>query len=153
MMHWRAHQRVCSFFHPVSPSESSKVMGLKGIHHPDALHCFTGLTFCPWCGREGQNVGTMINHLWDNALQVGASLWQMSPASLWSLQRSYVIMAKAASCPGKVMVKRKMGGPMMYPYQTNQPQPSPLARTLSAVVGAMQALPRHSLFRMLKLFQ
>ena len=26
------------FFHPVSPSESLKVMGLTGIHHPDALH-------------------------------------------------------------------------------------------------------------------
>ena len=51
------------FFCPISSSESPKVMGLKGIHHMDALHCFAGLTFCPWCAKEGQNKGTMINHL------------------------------------------------------------------------------------------
>ena len=51
------------FFCPMSPSESPKVMGLKGVHHPDALCHFTGLTFCPWCGKEGQNEGTVVNHL------------------------------------------------------------------------------------------
>ena len=51
------------FFHIVSPSESQKVMGLKGIHHPNALHCCTGLLFCPWCSKEGQNGGTVINNL------------------------------------------------------------------------------------------
>ena len=51
------------FFHPMSPSESPKVMGLTGIHHPDALHHFNGVTHCPWCGKEGQNEGTFINHL------------------------------------------------------------------------------------------
>ena len=50
------------FFHPVSPSESPKVMGLTGINHPDALYQFNGVTHCPWCGREGQNEGTVINH-------------------------------------------------------------------------------------------
>ena len=48
----------------VPPSESSKVMVLVGIHDPDALHCFSGVTYCPWCGKEGQNEGTMVNHLW-----------------------------------------------------------------------------------------
>ena len=52
------------FFHPVSPSESLKVMGLTGIHHPDALCHFNGVTHCPWNGKEGQNEGTVINHLW-----------------------------------------------------------------------------------------
>ena len=51
------------FFHPVSPSESPNVMGLTGIHHPDALHHFNGVIHCSWCGKEGQNEGTVINHL------------------------------------------------------------------------------------------
>ena len=51
------------FFHPVSPSESPKVMDLTGIHHSDALHHFNGVTNCPWCGKEGQNDGTIIRHL------------------------------------------------------------------------------------------
>ena len=38
-------------------------MGLVGIHDPDALCHFNGLTHCPWCGKEGQNEGTVINHL------------------------------------------------------------------------------------------
>ena len=46
-----------------TPSESPKVMGLVGIHDPDALHHFGGITHCPWCGKEGQNKGTMVNHL------------------------------------------------------------------------------------------
>ena len=35
-------------------------MGLMGIHHPNALH---HLNQCPWCGKEGQNKGTIVNHL------------------------------------------------------------------------------------------
>ena len=37
--------------------------GLMGIHDPDALQCYADYTFCPWCGKEGQNEGTMVNHL------------------------------------------------------------------------------------------
>ena len=51
------------FFCPVSPSESPKFMGLTGIHHLDALHWFADVTFCPWCQKEGQNEGTIVNHL------------------------------------------------------------------------------------------
>ena len=51
------------FFRAVSPSESPKVMGLMGIHNPDMLHCFSGVTHCPWCRKVGQNGGTIINHL------------------------------------------------------------------------------------------
>ena len=51
------------FFHPMSPSESSKVMGLTNIHHPDALHLFIRVTHCLWCGKEGQNEGLIISHL------------------------------------------------------------------------------------------
>ena len=51
------------FLHMVPPLESPKVMGLTGMHDIDALHCFGGVTYCPWCRKEGQNKGTMVNHL------------------------------------------------------------------------------------------
>ena len=38
-------------------------MGLKGIHDSKALWHFAGFTYCPWCGKDGQNKGTIINHL------------------------------------------------------------------------------------------
>ena len=52
------------FLHVVPPSESLKVMGLVGIHDWDALCFFSSITHCPWCGKEGQNEGTMVNHVW-----------------------------------------------------------------------------------------
>ena len=51
------------FFCLISSSEFPKVMGLTDIHNPDTLHHFTSVTFCPWCGKEGQNEGTVVNHL------------------------------------------------------------------------------------------
>ena len=50
------------FLRVVPAMESPKVMGLMGIHDPDALWHFTGYTYCPWCGKEGQNEGTVVNH-------------------------------------------------------------------------------------------
>ena len=47
----------------VPPSESPKLMGLVGIHDPDALCHFNSMTHCPWCGKEGQNERTAVNHL------------------------------------------------------------------------------------------
>ena len=44
-------------------SESPKVMGLMGICDPDALQHYTGYTYCSWCRKEGQNEGTVVNHL------------------------------------------------------------------------------------------
>ena len=38
-------------------------MWLMGIHNPDALWHYTGYTYCPCVGKEGQNEGTLINHL------------------------------------------------------------------------------------------
>ena len=58
----RTLPKCLKFFHPVSPLESPKVMGLTGIHHP-AVCLFNGVTHCQWCGKEGQNEGTIINHL------------------------------------------------------------------------------------------
>ena len=51
------------FLQVVPPLESPKVMGLMVIHDPDALCHLDGITYCPWCGKEGQNEGTMVNHL------------------------------------------------------------------------------------------
>ena len=51
------------FFHVVPPTKLPKVMRLVGIHNPDARYHFSGITYCPWCGKEGQNKGTMVNHL------------------------------------------------------------------------------------------
>ena len=46
------------FLRAVSTKESPKVMGLKGIHNPDALWHFASYTYCPWCRKDGQNEGT-----------------------------------------------------------------------------------------------
>ena len=55
----RARGAEASKLHPVGPtqrfkflravptSESPKVMGLAGIHDPDALRHFAGFTYCP----------------------------------------------------------------------------------------------------------
>ena len=51
------------FLRVVPTSESPKVMGLVGIHDPDALWHFARFIYCPWCGKEGQNKGTVVNHL------------------------------------------------------------------------------------------
>ena len=51
------------FLRVVPTLESPKIMGLKGIHDADALQCFAGYTYCPWCSKEGQNEGAMVNHL------------------------------------------------------------------------------------------
>ena len=51
------------FLRVVHTSKSPKVMGLMGIHDPDTLQCFAGFTYCPWCGKEGKNEGTVVNHL------------------------------------------------------------------------------------------
>ena len=59
------------FLQAVPPSESPKVMGLVGIHNPDALCHFNGLTHCLWCGKEHQNEGTVVNHLWTVHYRLG----------------------------------------------------------------------------------
>ena len=50
------------YFWVVLPVESPKIMGLKGIHSPETLKHQAGLSFCPWCVKEGQNKGTVVNH-------------------------------------------------------------------------------------------
>ena len=51
------------FLRVVPTMESPKVMGLMGIHVPNALWCYAGYTYCPWCRKEGQNEGTVVYNL------------------------------------------------------------------------------------------
>ena len=59
------------FFRAISPSKSPKVMGLTGIHKPDVLCCFNGVTHCAWYRKVSQNEGTIINHLWTVHYKLG----------------------------------------------------------------------------------
>ena len=40
----------------------AKHHGLQGIHSLEALCRQGGCSYCPWCAKEGQNEGTMVNH-------------------------------------------------------------------------------------------
>ena len=60
---FQSQPKGLKFLRAVSTKESPKEMGLKGIHDPEALWHFFGYTYCPWCGKSGQNEGTIINHL------------------------------------------------------------------------------------------
>ena len=51
------------FLRAVPALESPKIRGLEGIHDPDALCHFAGFTYCPWCGKEGQNKGMVVTYL------------------------------------------------------------------------------------------
>ena len=51
------------FLQAVPLSESPKVMALMGIHDPNTLCHFYGVTHCPWYSKVGQNESTVINHL------------------------------------------------------------------------------------------
>ena len=60
---FQSQPKGLKFLMAVSAKESPKEMGLKGIHDPEALWHFARFTYCPWCGKKGQNKGTIINHL------------------------------------------------------------------------------------------
>ena len=53
----RGSAKDLHFFRMVVPLKSLKIMGLWGIHSPEALKQQAGLSFCPWCGKKGQNQG------------------------------------------------------------------------------------------------
>ena len=60
---FQSQPKGLKFLRAVSAKESPKEMGLKGIHDPEALWHFSRYTYCPWCGKSGQNEGTIVNHL------------------------------------------------------------------------------------------
>ena len=45
----QSQPKELKFLRVVSTKESPKVMGLKGIHEPEALWHFAGYTYCLWC--------------------------------------------------------------------------------------------------------
>ena len=72
---WVAHDIAKSspkdiyFFQVVPPTEL--LMGLKRIHSLKALKWQSDLSFCLWCGKEGQNEGLVVNHLWMSHYDLG----------------------------------------------------------------------------------
>ena len=81
---WRGRKELCCAnymvrgsakdlhcFRVVSPLESPKIMGLWGIHFPKALKHQASLLFCPCCRKEGQNEGTIVNHLYTRNYHLG----------------------------------------------------------------------------------
>ena len=50
---FQSQSKGLRFLRAVSAKESPKEMGLKGIHDPEALWCFSGFTYCPWCRKSG----------------------------------------------------------------------------------------------------
>ena len=65
------------FLRVVSTKDSPKVMGLKGIHDPSALQHFASYTHCPWCSKDGQNEGIIVNHLRTVHYRARSHLWPM----------------------------------------------------------------------------
>ena len=61
---------IC-FFRVMPSTESPKIIGLRGIHSPKVLCQWGGLSFCLWCRKEGQNEGTVVNHLWTSHYHLG----------------------------------------------------------------------------------
>ena len=59
----KTSQKDICFFWVVPPTKLPKIMGLKGIHSPEALRSQSGLSFCLWYVKEGQNKGMVVNHL------------------------------------------------------------------------------------------
>ena len=48
----RGSAKDLHYFQVVSPTESSKILGLMRIHSSKALKHQTGLSFCSWCGKR-----------------------------------------------------------------------------------------------------
>ena len=105
---WQGKKEICApnpvargsakdlhYFLVVSPTESPKIMGLKGIHSPEALKYQTGLSFCPWCGKEGQNEGTVVNHLCTGHYHLGLICKQ---CLLYFMTSSYTMQHHAKGC-------------------------------------------------------
>ena len=76
----RSCLRDIHFFWVVPPTESPKIIGLKGTHSPKVLKQQAGLSFCPWCEKEGQNEGTVANNL-----RTSHTTWALSAAGAWGI--------------------------------------------------------------------
>ena len=138
------------FFCSVSPSESSKFMGLKGAHHPDALCHFTRLTFCPRCGKEGQHEGTVVNHFWTMHYKLRLVCGRCLHF-LQSLQSLYSIMAKLQAAQGKWCWRGRWGGLWCIHIRLTSPNHPPSKNTICHGSSDASAS-KHSHFQSLLLF-
>ena len=103
------------FLRAISPMEAPKVMILTGIHDPDALHHFYGVTHCPGCRKESQNEGTVINHLWMVHYRLGL-VWKKCYSYLsTSLKAIHTMGRRNANLWGKEVL-------MSHPYLHNHQQ-------------------------------
>ena len=59
----KTSQRNIQFFCMVTATKLPSIMGLEWIHSLEDLCRWGGHSYCPWCAKEGQNEGTMVNHL------------------------------------------------------------------------------------------
>ena len=59
------------FFRVLPPTESPKIMGLRGVHSPKDLQWWCPVSFCLWCGKEGQSECMVVNHLWTSHYHLG----------------------------------------------------------------------------------
>ena len=97
----KASQKDIHFFRQVAPTESPKIMGLEGIQLPKALWQWSGLSFYLWCGKEGQNEGTVVNHMQMTHYHLGLicacclNFFTMSSDNMW--QHALVCKSMAAS--------------------------------------------------------
>ena len=92
------------FLRAVPALESPKVMGLMGIHNPNALWCYAGYTYWSLVWEGGAKWGTMVNHLEDNPLQARPCVWPV----LW-LPNSDVGLTLLAWVPKLPMVQCPFG--------------------------------------------
>ena len=76
-------------------------MGLTSIHHPDVLHHFSEVTNCLWCGKEGQNEGTIVNHLQMMHYKIGLVCKKYFSAPQSHLRPFSTMAGRAASHPPK----------------------------------------------------
>ena len=87
------------FFQVASPSESPNIMGLKGVHSLEAVHWWGSHSFCPWCEKERQNEGTVLNHLRTTHYHLGLvcilymDFFLTSADAMWSHTHMYYSIA------------------------------------------------------------
>ena len=74
-------------------------MGLKGIHDPEALQHFSGYTYCPWCGKSGQNEWTIMNHLRTTHYKLGLIC---QPSALVALQQHQTLSTDMATSTAQI---------------------------------------------------
>ena len=78
------------------PTKSPKIIGLREIHSPKALWQWGGLSFCLWCGKEGQKEGMVVNHLQTSHYHLGL---------VYSCCMEYFTMSTNAMCQHSQLCK------------------------------------------------